>query len=524
MMASGFKLLCLAVALHMSSIGLCADEKYYRAAVHEIRQYNDNSSSGSELISKNMELYNQAADIASFENCDILVYAEKGLFPSKKSNSSWFIYYAEDVPSGKERANPCEQEEYSDRPILKNLSCIAQEHSLTVVATLIDIKKCIVSEDCERTTINYCVSNADDCPEDGIYRFNTQVVFNKRGTLIARYYKQHPFFEEGITTPKYAANVYYKTNYGTFVSYIGFDFFFYDSVKGVEKPWINAVTYANWWFDHTPFNYFSVSNQQAWSMNNGVAVLSSDVHEPNLGSLGSGIYIPGKGALIYSYNPDGKSKLLISNVPKSNSLSDNESLNTKFYYIDENGTGTVLNGEEPRNFKSQCSIDVLGEETSSFTDYRCHKTEVHQYTFTKLNDTSGQIDTCSNGFCCSLSYTAESMNETFYFGVSGHRLKFYDTYWFGVQACFLARCEDVDGKQCRNFLLTSDTIFHDVEITGSFETKHIYPQAMDTELRLTDRNEWKFDGQSMSYESVNQNPLLFMGLYGRLYRRDGLVK
>ncbi|GIX89241.1 vascular non-inflammatory molecule 2 [Caerostris extrusa] len=417
MMASGFKLLCLAIALHMSSIGLCADEKYYRAAVHEICQYNEDSSSDSEILSQNMAKYIQAAEISAFEDVDILVYAEKGLFPLRPSNATWFLSYAEDVPSGKERANPCDQEEYSDRPILITLSCIAKVYRLTIVADLIDKKKCIVSEDCDRTTINYCVSNADECPED-----------------------------------------------------------------------------------------------------------ASNVHQPNVGSLGSGIYIPGKGALIYSYNPDGRSKLLISNVPKSNNLTGNEFLNTKFYYIDDNDTFTELYGEEPRYFGRECSVDVLGEEVSSFTDYRCRQTEVDQYTFTRLNDTSGQIDTCSNGFCCSLSYASESMNEAFYFGVSGYRLKFYETFWFGVQACFLARCEDVDGKPCRNFLLKSDTIFQNVEITGSFETKHIYPHAMDTELRLTNRSEWHSDGVSMSYESVNQNPLLFMGLYGRVYRRDGLVK
>ncbi|GIY01158.1 vascular non-inflammatory molecule 2 [Caerostris darwini] len=455
MRASGFKLLCLAVALYMSSIGLCADEKYYRAAVHEICQYNEDSSSDSELINQNMAKYIQAAEISAFEDVDILVYAEKGLFPLRPSNATWFLSYAEDVPSGKERANPCDQEEYSDRPILNTLSCIAKIYNLIIVADLIDKKKCIVSEDCDRTTINYCVSNADECPEDGL----------------------------------------------------------------------NGATYTNWWFDHTPLNYFSVSNQQSYSMENGIAVLSSNVHQPNVGSLGSGIYIPGNGALIYSYNPDGRSKLLISNVPKSNNLTGNEFLNKKFYYIDDNDTFTELYGEEPRYFGRECSVDVLGEEVSSFTDYRCRQTEVDQYTFTKLNDTSGQIDTCSNGFCCSLSYTAESMNEAFYFGVSGYRLKFYETFWFGVQACFLARCEDVDGKPCRNFLLTSDTIFQKVEITGSFETKHIYPHAMDTELRLTNRSEWHFDGVSrMSYESVNQNSLLFLGMYGRVYRRDGLVK
>ncbi|KAF8796458.1 Biotinidase like protein [Argiope bruennichi] len=459
---------------------------------------------------------------------DIIVFPEKGLFPMKMDNATWFLNYAEDIPDGSEEANPCNDDKFSNSPIIRNLSCIARKHNFFVAATLFDVKKCEVETNCKnRVNKNSCVTNSSDCPDSDYFYFNTLVVFNRRGTLIVRYYKRHPFtvLEKGVTTPKYPEPAYFDIGFAKFATDIGFDFLFNDSVIDIERrPSTKGISYANWWFDHTPFFYFSVPNQQAFCLTNKVTVLSSDVHSPNLGSLGSGIYLPGKGAVVYSYNPDGKSKLLISDVPATflGSILD-KNLNTKFFYIEDDDTVNELNGEEPRDFKAECGQNVLGTNPSSLTDYRCMQTEVHQYTFVKLNKTEDNINICSNNFCCSLEYQAESMNETFYFAVSGNRLKFYDIYWFGVQSCFLSRCEPVDGKPCRNFLLKSNTKFNSAKITGSFDTNHIYPHVLDSDLRLTDRDEWKFDGKSqMTYKNLKGKNLLHADLYGRLYREDGV--
>ncbi|GBM91385.1 Biotinidase, partial [Araneus ventricosus] len=417
------ELLCFCIILGISSAQMRSSEpepKYCRAAVHELKQYDDETSSGMEIINKNLEKYGVAASLAAWNNVDIIVFPEKGLFPMKMDNMTWFLNYAEDVPHGKKKANPCNDNKFSNSPILRNFSCTAQKYNFFVVATLIDVKECKVHKSCKnRRNKNNCVTDSSDCPDSGYFNFNTLVVFDREGTLVARYYKRHPFtpLEKGISTPKYPERAYFKDGSCSYTTDIGFDFLFNDSFIDIQKrPRTTGVSYGNWWFDHTPLHYFSIPSQQAWSLTNKVTVLSSDVHAPNLASLGSGIYIPGKGAVIYSYNPDGRSKLLISNIPTSKSGAglDKNALDTKFFYIDDDDTVTELNGEEPRDFKEECGENVLGMNPSSLTDYRCKQTEVQQYTFVKLNRTEDYIEICSNSFCCSLEYQAESMDETFY--------------------------------------------------------------------------------------------------------------
>ncbi|GFY64336.1 pantetheinase [Trichonephila inaurata madagascariensis] len=80
-----------------------------------------------------------------------------------------------------------------------------------------------------------------------------------------------------------------------------------------------------------------VAAENAWSITNKVNVIAADAHDPRTGTVGSGIYSPDKGVLVYTHNPDGRSKLLISNVPKSPSddLRNIEPPNTKFFYLDD---------------------------------------------------------------------------------------------------------------------------------------------------------------------------------------------
>ncbi|GIY54055.1 biotinidase [Caerostris extrusa] len=211
---------------------------------------------------------------------DIIVFPEEGLFSKNYENNTWLISYAEDVPNPKiEHANPCDDEKIPEQSILRRLSCIAKKHNFYVVADLIDVKKCEVTDGCDENDIDYCVTDPNECPEDGYYHFNTLVVFDREGYLIMRYYKIHLYFEEGLNTPKTIKHEYFTTEFGEFTVGICFDLLFYGFVKSARNA--TGLVYPTWWFDHTPPIYFATLFQQSWSIANKINILAADVQYPN---------------------------------------------------------------------------------------------------------------------------------------------------------------------------------------------------------------------------------------------------
>lgn len=65
----------------------------------------------------------------------------------------------------------------------ERLSCMARNNSIYVVANIGDKKPCNSSD--------------PGCPRDGRYQYNTNVVFDPEGKLVARYHKVGRHF--GIT-------------------------------------------------------------------------------------------------------------------------------------------------------------------------------------------------------------------------------------------------------------------------------------------------------------------------------------
>lgn len=57
----------------------------------------------------------------------------------------------------------------------ERLSCMARNNSIYVVANMGDKK--------------LCNSSDPSCPSDGRYQYNTDVVFDPEGKLVARYHK-----------------------------------------------------------------------------------------------------------------------------------------------------------------------------------------------------------------------------------------------------------------------------------------------------------------------------------------------
>lgn len=68
---------------------------------------------------------------------------------------------------------------YGPAPVQTKLSCMARDNFIYVVANIGDKKLCNISD--------------VGCPDDGQYYYNSAVVYDSQGKLVARYHKVRSF-------------------------------------------------------------------------------------------------------------------------------------------------------------------------------------------------------------------------------------------------------------------------------------------------------------------------------------------
>lgn len=487
---------------------------YYTAAVFEhARLGNLSSDTPLEFIWKNLNMYQRAATVAAEKGADIVVFPEYGIFPPNSREG--LKNYLEQTPDPHEvRTNPCElEEEYSNRPILYTLSCMAKNHNIVIVANTGDIQPCVPQNDSK-------------CRDDGVYQFNTLVAFDRDGTLISRYHKVHLFYERGMDLPQETQNSVFETDFGTFAMFICFDIVFEDIVKAATK--VDNIILSTMWIDPMPFMN-AAQLWQAWALGNNVTYLAANMQIPGYQAVGSGMFSGHFGAIKYTYNPDGFSKLVVSRVPKSKEqrspfLSSKSSITV----ITENGTEEYNEDEDGKDVPDECSSKILGESDNIFKDYRCLQESMVNYTLIRLTKLSDEVEACSNGMCCSLSYSASSMNESYFLGVYNGTYNMFNRYFWCVENCMVVRCDAFNGDECATFPMKSNTVFHTLEIKANFTTEYVYPSVVKSSIRLAPMHEWNHrlaqeDGNVNGYlkfESSSEAPLLIAGLNGRCYERD----
>lgn len=157
-------------------------------------------------------------------------------------------------------------------PIHIRFSCMAKNYSIYMVVQMLD----------KQTCFNYD-QNAN-CSSDGYFIFNTAVMFDRIGRMIAKYHKMQPFGEMNYNTPTHDELVYVDTEIGRIGLQICFDMIY-------EKPGhylvsnnsfnVDTIVFPTNWFNEAPF--LSASQyQMAWAFGNKVNLLSSNMHYPKV--------------------------------------------------------------------------------------------------------------------------------------------------------------------------------------------------------------------------------------------------
>nr|XP_037274531.1 LOW QUALITY PROTEIN: pantetheinase-like [Rhipicephalus microplus] len=434
---------------------LCSSTAHaFKAAVYEHVQSKTNSTE--QAVAENLQAYWWATENASSEGAHIIVFPEDGILYRLKDREE-VAKFAEDVPGI--NTTICGSQNMS---ILSNLSCMAQNNSIYLVANLIDRKPCNESD--------------HSCPRDKVKYFNTNVAFDRNGTLVARYHKNHLFIEPFMNPADPYEFAVFNTDFDARVGlFICFDVLFAESSLLVEKHNVTLGVMSSWWFDELP-GWYSVGVQQAWSIHNGIPLLASGIQRPECkhllkGSLGSGIYAGRRGPLNYTYSPDGESKLLLADLSRTTSL------NPRYP------------GDELHPKKRLLMQGDVSDHAAQL-----------------LGRPKGDSRVCHWRLLL-LTLVRDSRTQ-----------------------CILAVCKSDNYTVCKNFTTRSTTKFTKLQLTAQFATNAVFPVVASDELALTPKDKWQFETTSTNAstltlkENGKDEDILHIMLYARLYNADRFTK
>ncbi|GFQ64212.1 biotinidase [Trichonephila clavata] len=482
---------------------------YYTVAVYEHNRYINESGSPKHIINNNLAFYIKAAKIAKEKNADIIVYPEYGIFAPSQSRTEMRDFLEKIPDPEKVSAIPCaEQETYSEMTILRTLSCIAKNNSIFIVANMGDIQNC---------------EGDQKCPSDGVFQFNTNVVFDREGRLIQKYHKEHLYFELALDLAREQQVPTFQTDFGNFATYISFDVLFKRMSDVGHWPSIDAIMLTTMWAEFTP-QIASIQLWQSWALANNCTLVASNIQIPGYYAVGSGVFHGRNGALAYTYNPDGISKLVIARLPKRGHS-----------FVPPNPITIAITAKHSFHFKNEgqhvttdCSRTVLNDTSKIHEEYRCVEERTDNYLFKKLPGKSAHMELCHNGMCCILDYTAKSLTENYYLGVYNGTHNFFERYFLEEENCLLVRCESLGEKVCAVYPRTSKTVFHHVQLQANFSTSFVLPTYLESGMKLVPKSEWLYEvvpafgayQARVNFKSQKGRRLVTVGFKGRCFDRD----
>ncbi|KAB1275382.1 Pantetheinase [Camelus dromedarius] len=254
-----------------------------------------------DLMNQNLDLLEGAITLAAKQGAHIIVTPEDGIYSFAFSRES--IYpYLEDIPDPQVNWIPCNNpNRFGRTPVQERLSCLAKSNSIYVVANIGDKKPCSASD--------------PQCPPDGRYQYNTNVVFDSEGRLVARYHKQNLFLTEShFNAPKEPEVVTFNTTFGKFGIFTCFDILFHDPAVTLVKDFhVDTILFPTAWMNVLP-HLSAIEFHSAWAVGMGVNFLAANLHYPIKKMTGSGIYAPDSPKAFHYDMKTEEGKLLLSHL------------------------------------------------------------------------------------------------------------------------------------------------------------------------------------------------------------------
>ncbi|KAL6443277.1 hypothetical protein ACFW04_002879 [Cataglyphis niger] len=485
------------------------DSPTYIAAVVEYHpEYAINSV---ETLKKNSDAYVKHIKTAKAKNADIIVFPEDGLttvkLPEREEMQAWTTI----IPDASFNYTPCIDNNIEVSETLKKISCAARNNTIYVVINIAEKLPC----------------TGDKCPKDKMFYYNSNVVFDRMGKIIARYRKTNLFGERQFNVTSVPEIVIFDTDFGVkFGTFICFDILFHEPALQLTRiHQVTDIVYPTAWFSEAPF-LTAVQTQAGWSFSEDVNLLVSGYNEPASGNTGSGIYLGRKGIGEAIMSETTGDKILVFEVPKKNRI-----FNKDHYDHSKDYDHNVYNHEKeniPEElWKEQFASTIANNDTIFLIHDNINAFE----TFSLEGNVTKNM--CKNGFCCDFKIEVETIDPSKkYRLVAFSGIRLYATVEAGVRACGIVQCLNDSISSCGS-IQESRTIFSKIEIDTTFyDYKNILimPSTLRSDLLPLSEN-WTYNERAHDDHvhvsmllSNNTNNLTTFGIYSRYFNKNNANK
>lgn len=437
------------------------------------------------LMNKNIDILENAISQAAKQDAQIIVTPEDALYGWKFTRETIFPYL-EDIPDPRVNWIPCQDpRRFGHTPIQTRLSCLAKNNSIYVVANIGDKKPC-----------NYRDSA---CPPNGYYQYNTNVVYDAEGKLVARYHKYHLYSEPQFDVPEKPELVTFNTTFGKFGIFTCFDILFHEpSVTLVKDLHVDSIVFPTAWMNVLPL-LTAIEFHSAWAVGMGVNVLAANIHHVSLNMTGSGIYAPDS-PKVYHYDMETElGKLLISKLDAHPRIS-------PAYPAAVNWSAYAV------------TIKPFPVQKNTFGGFISRDA----FNFTELFENTGNLTVCQKDLCCHFSYRmlGEKKDEVYVLGAfSGLHGRRRREYW---QVCTVLKCKTTNLTTCGKPVETASTRFEMFSLSGTFGTEYVFPEVLVTKIHLSPgKFEVLTDGRLVN-KNGSSEPILTLALFGRWFTKDAV--
>lgn len=194
-----------------------APDSCFRAAVYEHVIVIDPIDQPLKLLNDNLGIFERVTKKAAKYNVNILIFPEYGIIPQLEKNDTLGKGVAAFIPDlntnlckrqskvPKNETTRINEQVVANNFILEKLSCIAAENNMHIAVDLVELEKNL-----HRT--NSSLNNQND----EYLLYNALIVFDNKGSLIAKYRKYNLFGELAMVQEKEPRISTFQNEYGMY--------------------------------------------------------------------------------------------------------------------------------------------------------------------------------------------------------------------------------------------------------------------------------------------------------------------